>query len=643
MASKIYRNGVAYGGGAASPNAVLQIKVGDERYTPVDGVADLSDTIPKTYSLEILDSDWNNGTATVSVVSSKIKRYNYNVLKIDNNDVDDWMEFGVKGVSTTVTSVDGVAVLNTITFECDPNNVPDVDLSFNIVSHTHTGDNLTPLFFEDYGYADSELDSDSVYPVQNKVIKSALDSKVNTEQGKGLSTNDYTDADKVLVQDSPITVTATGAEITASTAAGKPQKITIYGKSEVVDNDIHSVGEGWATVDLGTLTWTYQTSHLSLTPHFSTNDIQTDITKPKDWYTNINNRVCALYRSEKSWGTAFSYPNNDMYICVGKNGEIGISNFAYTDPSAFKTAMSGVLLCYELANPTQGNCIAVKTDNGSGIDGTMWTFETGTPLRGIPDTTVRDSAVCDGQTGTVTKVCGVLNMGGLTWNKSDNGRMYSNPITGIKRPADRNTLPNIVNPIYTPDTDYNVGNLTTDKTIAIGNDYRIYVYDTDYTDATAFKTAMSGVKLVCELATPTTTPFTAAEIEQFNGLRTYDPTTAVSINDNPDFEVKAYAGTANGRAISEMSQEVQTEISALKITQSSTLTLTVNGWSSNQQTVTYAHNTAKRNVIDVDPASIKEWASCGVYAISETATGITFKCSTVPENALNFKVTSMGV
>lgn len=83
--------------------------------------------------------------------------------------------------------------------------------------------------------------------------------------------------------------------------------------------------------------------------------------------------------------------------------------------------------------------------------------------------------------------------------------------------------------------------------------------------------------------------------------------------------------------------------SELKITQSDTLTLTVAGWSNNQQTVAYAHDTAKRNVIDVFPASVKEWASCGVLAISETAAGITFECATVPTNALNFAVTAMGV
>lgn len=79
------------------------------------------------------------------------------------------------------------------------------------------------------------------------------------------------------------------------------------------------------------------------------------------------------------------------------------------------------------------------------------------------------------------------------------------------------------------------------------------------------------------------------------------------------------------------------------ITQSDTLTLTVADWSSNQQTVTYAHDTSKRNVIDVDPASVEEWASCGVLATAETASGITFSCKTVPQNALTFRVTSMGV
>lgn len=43
---------------------------------------------------------------------------------------------------------------------------------------------------------DSALSSTSTNPVQNKVIKSALDDKVDAETGKGLSTNDYTTTEK---------------------------------------------------------------------------------------------------------------------------------------------------------------------------------------------------------------------------------------------------------------------------------------------------------------------------------------------------------------------------------------------------------------------------------------------------------------
>ena len=85
------------------------------------------------------------------------------------------------------------------------------------------------------------------------------------------------------------------------------------------------------------------------------------------------------------------------------------------------------------------------------------------------------------------------------------------------------------------------------------------------------------------------------------------------------------------------------KVSKLKITQSDTLTLTTSGWTNNAQTIAYSHDTAKRNVIDVDPSSVEEWANCGILATAETASGITFTCKTVPENALTFKVTSMGV
>lgn len=65
--------------------------------------------------------------------------------------------------------------------------------------YVYTADNR----WEFIGYLsiviDSSLSTTSENPVQNKVVTTALNGKVNTETGKGLSTNDYTNAEKASV------------------------------------------------------------------------------------------------------------------------------------------------------------------------------------------------------------------------------------------------------------------------------------------------------------------------------------------------------------------------------------------------------------------------------------------------------------
>lgn len=75
------------------------------------------------------------------------------------------------------------------------------------------------------------------------------------------------------------------------------------------------------------------------------------------------------------------------------------------------------------------------------------------------------------------------------------------------------------------------------------------------------------------------------------------------------------------------------------------ITLTAAAWDStaNTQTISVTIDTANRNEIDVDPASIEEWANCGVIATSESSTDITFKCKTIPTNDLIFRVISSEV
>lgn len=59
--------------------------------------------------------------------------------------------------------------------------------------YEHIGDTTTLITVDD------ALSTTSENPVQNKVITLALDTKVNKETGKVLSTNDYTNADKATV------------------------------------------------------------------------------------------------------------------------------------------------------------------------------------------------------------------------------------------------------------------------------------------------------------------------------------------------------------------------------------------------------------------------------------------------------------
>lgn len=68
-----------------------------------------------------------------------------------------------------------------------------------------------------------------------------------------------------------------------------------------------------------------------------------------------------------------------------------------------------------------------------------------------------------------------------------------------------------------------VGATRPDKTINVGNPYfdslrkTITVKDTSYTDVTAFKTAMSGIQLVCELDAPLTYQLTPQEVKTLLG------------------------------------------------------------------------------------------------------------------------------
>lgn len=127
-------------------------------------------------------------------------------------------------------------------------------------------------------------------------------------------------------------------------------------------------------------------------------------------------------------------------------------------------------------------------------------------LRGLPKLN-GNALYYDGDTyesnGTVTRKYGVVDLGSLNWGyrAADSSKPYpqeyatlSGAVSGIST--------NVVCPKYSASQEPVLGR-TVDKTICTFNG-AVYVSDSSYSTATEFKTAMSGVYLVYELASSTT-------------------------------------------------------------------------------------------------------------------------------------------
>lgn len=102
-------------------------------------------------------------------------------------------------------------------------------------------------------------------------------------------------------------------------------------------------------VDMGTLNWSYSTTRTA----FQTDDLNTKIEFPAT-SSDTANLICTKYSAE-SYASGWS---GTIDKCCGTTFATATKWFwvrdtAYTDPAAFKAAMSGVMLYYELATPVE--------------------------------------------------------------------------------------------------------------------------------------------------------------------------------------------------------------------------------------------------------------------------------------------------
>jgi len=132
--------------------------------------------------------------------------------------------------------------------------------------------------------------------------------------------------------------------------------------------------------------------------------------------------------------------------------------------------------------------------------------------------------VLDAVSGVLTVTHEIVDLGTLSWTYDTNvnyaPRFFSiNLLSLIKKPATGTTQANILCSIFEATTDSELGKKTSsiDNAIAVTPTGWVYIKDTAYTDASAFKTAMSGVMLCYELATPQTIQLTPAQLETLVG------------------------------------------------------------------------------------------------------------------------------
>ena len=111
----------------------------------------------------------------------------------------------------------------------------------------------------------------------------------------------------------------------------------------------------------------------------------------------------------------------------------------------------------------------------------------------------------DYENGTYTQMVAEVDLGDLNWTVVANyPNSFIASIVEIQM-GELDKIGNILCDKYTANTFNKAIYKETDKTIALGTAHNVAITDKSYTDATAFKEAMKGVKLVYELETPVIT------------------------------------------------------------------------------------------------------------------------------------------
>lgn len=237
-------------------------------------------------------------------------------------------------------------------------------------------------------------------------------------------------------------------------------------------------------------------------------------------WTGNTYKYYIVHNANKSVAIDHLLLRNAMFIDLTQMFGSTIADYIYTLEQT--TAGAGVaffrsLFPNDYYDYNTGELMSVKTSAHKTYDSNNvligeYPLASNLELRGIPKLDSNNKLYYDGDTydssGTVTRKYGIVDLGSLEWIKQNTQSSYMFRSTGTsataKRPSVNTVITNIICAEYPTTSATLTYTMVSGVGIAIDANGDVNVYDTSYSDKDAFKTAMSGVYLIYELATPTT-------------------------------------------------------------------------------------------------------------------------------------------
>lgn len=119
----------------------------------------------------------------------------------------------------------------------------------------------------------------------------------------------------------------------------------------------------------------------------------------------------------------------------------------------------------------------------------------------------------DWKRGVIVGTWRVVDLGTINWSVYNGDKFYTT-INNLKEPitiSDRNK--GLVCECYKPSDSLSLGEIQDQSFLKLAQTENFWIKDSNYNDPTAFKTAMNGVMLAYELATPQTIQLSGTQIE----------------------------------------------------------------------------------------------------------------------------------